>query len=85
MGMADDLRRRAAESFQLSMRARSYLGSGAWLAMAQSWLERAQVAERRQSAPAGDLLPDAVPEISGLPNDHDKRRDDGETNGGAAR
>jgi hypothetical protein len=32
--------------------------------MAQTWLERAQVAERREAAPAGDRLPEVVPEIS---------------------
>src|SRR5262249_24992378 len=55
--VSDEFRRRAAESFHWARRARSYLGAGAWLTMAQTWLERAQIAERREAAPTGDLLP----------------------------
>jgi hypothetical protein len=44
------------------MRAPTGQGANAWLTMAQTWLELAQVAERRESAPAGDALPlTAVP------------------------
>ena len=39
------------------MRAQGGQGASAWLTMAQTWLELAQVAERRESAPAGDALP----------------------------
>jgi hypothetical protein len=61
------------------MRAGSSPGARAWLTMAQTWLERAQMAERREAASAGDVLP-----VTAVPGADPTGRN-GEPDGGAAR
>jgi hypothetical protein len=50
--------------------------------MAQTWLERAQVAERREAAPAGDVLPEVA---YGTPHEATQPESDSEPNDGAVR
>jgi hypothetical protein len=61
------------------MRAGSSPGASAWLTMAQTWLERAQMAERREAASACDVLP-----VTAVPG-AETPSGGGEPNGGSAR
>ena len=61
MDIAAELRRRAAECFQWATCTQSFAGASAWLGMAQTWLDRAQLAEREELNPAADGTAGAVP------------------------
>lgn len=57
MGLGDDFRKRAIESFQWA-KGGSALGGAAWLSLAQFWLQRAQTLERnRYGCPMDDTGP----------------------------
>jgi len=79
VGGAAEFRKRAAECFQWAVGTQTLAGASTWLTMAQSWLERAQLAEKEElnslceAAPAGGAVANSGSGDS-LPGQRDENR-----------